>query len=198
MTHYPPQKFNLPSEITRRGFLATGLRLLLAGSVSTAALRAAATDLARFESPTEESPGMPWRVVEAVQEHLLPSEPGIPGARDVNATGFLRLLMTNPLLETSDRNFIEQGATEFVALCHAQFGQGFLDLKVDQRQQALRRFEQSHTGHVWLAEMLEFLMEALLGDPSHGGNPEGTGWKWLGITPGFPRPPLTPLGQDPK
>ncbi len=189
MTHFRPRTLNLPIEMTRRGFLASGLRLLLVGSVSTSALRAAAA-LAQSELPAEEPSGMPWRVVAAVQEHLLPGEPGIPGARDVNAAGYLRLLMTSPHLEAGDRKLIEQGAAEFVALCRTHYAASFLALESDPREEALRRFEQTHTGHVWLGEMLEFLMEALLGDPSHGGNPEGIGWKWLGITPGFPRPPL--------
>ena len=31
-------------------------------------------------------------------------------------------------------------------------------------------------------------MEALLTDPAYGGNPDGIGWRWLGHTPGYPRP----------
>ena len=31
-------------------------------------------------------------------------------------------------------------------------------------------------------------VEAVLGDPVHGGNPDGVGWAWAGIEPGDPRP----------
>lgn len=126
----------------------------------------------------------------AVQEQLLPSEPGIPGAREVNAAGFLRLVMADPRFDASERKFIEAGVVELEEVCSSHYARSFLELTDREKSASLRQLEQSHSGHGWLAEMLEFLMEALLGDPSHGGNPAGIGWKWLGITPGFPRPPV--------
>jgi gluconate 2-dehydrogenase gamma chain len=129
-------------------------------------------------------------VVAAVQEQLLPSEPGIPGAREVNAVGYLRLLMGDPGFDASDREFVTGGVVELEQMCRRRYSKSFLALDGAERESALRQFEQSHRGHGWLAEMLEFLMEALLGDPSHGGNPAGIGWRWLGIQPGFPRPPV--------
>ncbi len=125
----------------------------------------------------------------AVQEHLLPPEPGIPGAREVNAAGFLRLVMSDPRLDAIDRRFIESGVVQLEEMCRSRYAKSFLELSGPQRETVLRQLEQSHEGRDWLAEMLEFLMEALLGDPSHAGNPDGIGWKWLGIRPGFPRPP---------
>ena len=35
-----------------------------------------------------------------------------------------------------------------------------------------------------------YLLEALLADPVYGGNTDEVGWKWLGYTAGFPRPPI--------
>ncbi|MBW2274888.1 MAG: gluconate 2-dehydrogenase subunit 3 family protein [Deltaproteobacteria bacterium] len=173
----------------RRGFLAHALRLLLAGPLSVSALRAAAASL-ESDDPEAGLSSSQWKLVAAVQEHLLPSEPGIPGAREVKAAGFLRLVMADPRFDSADREFIEKGVVELEELCRALYAKSFLLLGRKEREAALRRLEQSHSGHGWLAEMLEFLMEALLGDPSHGGNPAGIGWEWLGIQPGFPRPPL--------
>jgi gluconate 2-dehydrogenase gamma chain len=171
----------------RRSFLAHGLRLLLAGPVAAGSLRAAA---AAATDPTAGLSPMQWRLVAAVQEQLLPSEPGIPGAREVNAVGFLRLVMADSRVDASERKFIEAGVVELEQVCANRYSKSFLELTGRERGAALRQLEQSHSGHGWIAEMLEFLMEALLGDPSHGGNPAGVGWKWLGITPGFPRPPV--------
>jgi hypothetical protein len=36
--------------------------------------------------------------------------------------------------------------------------------------------------------MLAIILEAFFGDPVHGGNPDEVAWKWVGHTPGFPRP----------
>jgi len=160
--------------------------MLLAVPVSISALKAAAAP--ELDEPTTGLTSAQWRAVAAVQEHLLPPEAGTPGAREVNALGFLRLVMADPRLDSKDRKLIEVGVVELEEACRALYSKTFVELGGKQREAALRRLEQSHSGRGWLFEMLEFLMEALLGDPSHGGNPGGVGWKWLGIAPGFPRP----------
>jgi gluconate 2-dehydrogenase gamma chain len=174
----------------RRGFLAHALRVLLAAPVSVSALKAVA---AAAPSSSEAEAGLTptqWKVVAAVQEQLLPSESGIPGAREVHAVAYLRLLVGDPRFDASDREFITSGVVELEEACDGLYSKSFLALDSKQKEAALRQFEQSPRGHGWLAEMLEFLMEALLGDPSHGGNPAGVGWQWLGVQPGFPRPPV--------
>jgi gluconate 2-dehydrogenase gamma chain len=175
----------------RRGFLAHALRVLLAGSVSASAMRAAAAALPESDAPEAGLTSRQWKLVAAVQEHLLPSELGIPGARDVNAAGFLRLVMADSRFDPADHEFMVGGVVELEQVCGALYSKSFLELDTKQREVALRRLEQSRSGRGWLAELLEFLMEALLGDPSHGGNPAGIGWTWLGVQPGFPRPPVS-------
>ena len=177
--------------MTRRGFLVRALRAVVAGTASLPALRAAAAALA---TPGTAAGGgltaAQWAVVAAVQDHLLPSEPGAPGAREIHGLGYLRLALDDPKLDPAERELVCAGVAELDTLCRERHAKGFADLDAAQREAALRRIEQSPTGTAWLAEMLDFLMEALLGDPSHGGNPGGIGWQWLGVTPGFPRPPL--------
>ena len=182
--------------MTRRGFLARLLRSLVAGSATPAALRAGALALETGKVPSQGSllSATQWRTVAAVQEHLLPSEPGIPGAREIHATGYLRLVLTDPRLDDADREFIRSGVVELDEVCGSLYAKTFTALEVEQREAALRKLETSRSGRRWLAEMLEFVLEALLGDPSHGGNPNGIGWQWLGVTPGFPRPPLRVRG----
>ncbi len=177
-------------EMNRRRFLAHSLRMLLVGPVAVSTLRSVAAAAACSEDPVAGLSSAQWKSVTAVQEHLLPSESGVPGAREVNAGGFLRLVMADPRFDAVDRAFIEDGVVELEDLCRKDHAKSFVELTGPQKDAALRRLEQSHSGHEWLAEMLEFLLEAVLGDPSHGGNPGGVGWKWLGIQPGFPRPPV--------
>lgn len=124
----------------------------------------------------------------AVQEHLLPSEPGIPGARDVHAVDHLRLVLQDPRLDPADRDMVRAGLVDLRALCQELYARPFEKLTAEQRERALRRLEAAPGGHRWLHEILEFLLEALLGDPSYGGNPGGIGWSWLQVDPGFPRP----------
>lgn len=178
--------------MTRRGFLARLLRTLMAGTAATPMLRAAASAVEAGGLPDGSTGLAPaqWETLTAVQEHLLPSEAGIPGAREVHAARYLRLVLADKRLDPGEREIIRGGVSELDEICRALHAKSFPALETDQREAALRMLEKSPTGRRWLAEMLEFLMEALLGDPSHGGNPKGIGWKWLSINPGFPRPPV--------
>jgi gluconate 2-dehydrogenase gamma chain len=181
-----------PRALNRRGFLAQVLRTLAAGATSGPALRAAA---AALEPGALARPGAglsagQWRLLAAVQAHLLPSEPGAPGAHEVNAAGYLRLVLADPGLDPEDRELVCTGVIELEGLCRDLHEREFTALAEREREAVLREFEKSPTGERWLGEILDFLLESLLGDPSYGGNPNGIGWKWLGITPGFPRPPV--------
>jgi gluconate 2-dehydrogenase gamma chain len=71
----------------------------------------------------------------------------------------------------------ERGNKEFVALSERE------------RERVLRDFEDTHEGDLWLTLVLGYTLEAYVGDPSYGGNPDEVVWRWLGHRPGFPRPP---------
>jgi gluconate 2-dehydrogenase gamma chain len=180
----------------RRRFLARGLQGLVLGASSLSALEAIARDLQSRPASAEAgiSAGQ-WKTLTAVLDHLLPSEPATkdqpfrPGARDVQATGYLKLVLRDPKLDPEDIQVLEEGVAALEERCLQAFQRGFPELSSSQKETLLRDFEKTEQGERWLGEMLDFLLEALLGDPSRGGNPDGLGWKWLGITPGFPLPP---------
>jgi gluconate 2-dehydrogenase gamma chain len=52
----------------------------------------------------------------------------------------------------------------------------------------LRGISRSTAGENWLNNLLGYIFEAMLSPPIYGGNPEGTGWKWLEHQAGFPLP----------
>ncbi len=187
---------NLDKPMKRRRFLARSLQGLVLGASSLSALEAAARDL-QLQLASEEmgiSAGQ-WEALAAVLDHLLPSEPATkdqpfrPGARDVQAMGYLKLVLRDPKLDPEDTRLLQEGVTALEERCLKRFQRRFPDLSSSEQETLLRDFEKTLLGERWLGEMLDFLLEALLGDPSRGGNPDGMGWKWLGITPGFPLPP---------
>ena len=130
-----------------------------------------------------------WAVLEAVQAHLLPTEPDAPGAVEVNALPYLRLMLGEPGRDLADRIFIRDGVKNLERLTNEKFGNTFSKLSVPQRETVLRNFETEQGGSGWISSMLDYVLEALLTDPVYGGNPDGIGWRWLDHTPGFPRPP---------
>lgn len=149
---------------------------------------------ARIEPTPAGAPGLSfdpaqWALIEAALDRLLPSEPGEPGARDVNAVGYLDRVLQEPELEPAryldvvregvsylDQYAIERGAPRFAALDGAG------------KDAVLKAFETAPRGVLWIRRVLYFALEALLGDPVHGCQPGEVGWKWLGNAPGGPRP----------
>lgn len=129
-----------------------------------------------------------WRLVGAVQDHLFPSEPAAPGAQEINALAYLGWVVADDNLDPDHRAFILRGAEwveeHALALEQASFG----ELDEGGRERVLRHVAATGGGENWLSTVLMYLFEALLTDPVYGGNPDGVGWKWLGHTPGFPRP----------
>lgn len=174
--------------VSRRAFLAR-----MAG-VSVAALFPLASAGATQQADDwEELTDQPQAVLAAVQQHLFPSEPGIPGAREINALAYLNNVLIDPQVDGDERAFVLNGLDWLEDLVKGATGQSFVDLDTAQREQMLRKIEQSSAGENWLATILLYIFEALLSDPAYGGNPNGIGWQWLEHQPGFPRPPADKL-----
>lgn len=132
----------------------------------------------------------PWPLFAAVQDILFPSEPHAPGAREINALGYLRGVLAEPRRDRDENRLILKGADWLDDLSRQRHHAGFLELADDKREQLLHEISTSEQGELWLSTLLFYICEALLTDPVYGGNPNGIGWTWLGHTPGFPRPPV--------
>lgn len=140
-----------------------------------------------------------WQTLGLVQQHLLPSEPGSPGASDINALGYLRFVVADPWLKSDTRTFLLQGVDWLEALCLEQADRSFIELDVERCEAMLQQVAATRAGERWLSTQMLFLLEALLVDPAYGANVNEVGWRWLGHVPGFPRPdaktiyPVLPL-----
>lgn len=129
-----------------------------------------------------------WATIEAVQDHLLPSEPDAPGARDVNAVRYLDRTLADPKFDPDVKAFILDGIGWLNEIALEQAGAAFHRVDPSRREDLLRHIVESGAGERWLSNLISFTLEALLADPLYGGNPDGIGWKWLGHDPGQPRP----------
>ena len=147
--------------------------------------------LAKKRAAAVDPPALPepWRTLDAVMEHMLPAEPDSPGARDIQAVEYLQNMLQAPDVPEDDRRFILNGVGWLNDLAKKEQAADFVGLNAQQREEILRRIEQSRAGERWLSAVLTWLLEALLSDPVYGGNPKGMGWKWLQHPPGYPTPP---------
>jgi gluconate 2-dehydrogenase gamma chain len=164
--------------LTRRRFL-----LCLAGGSLAALFPWTAT------AAPEPDPAASWQMLDAVQRHLLPSEPEAPGAAEIKALDYLRFILDHDPGKADDRQFILKGAGWLEGMAQNLAQASFLNLDEAQRERVLREVEKSEAGSNWLSLLLLYLIEALLADPVYGGNPDGVGWRWLAHIPGFPHPP---------
>lgn len=167
----------------RRRFLATcagAAALPFVGTVPGHAVEKSATDWQAKE---------PWLTLAAVQEHLFPSDGIAPGARQINATQYLKNVIDYHDVEQSEKDFIQSGVKWLNGLAREKYSANFIELDTSAKEKTLRKVAQSRAGENWLSTLLSYLIEALLTAPAYGGNPKGIGWKWLEHQPGFPQPP---------
>lgn len=176
--------------IDRRGFFtrlsgATALVALspMAGGAEVSKQRGAG------ETQSPQLSDQQWQTLAAVQDHLFPSAPDSPGARDINATAYVNAVLADPRLDPAEGDFIKNGIGWLEKIARDAQGGPFVSLKPEKREAALQALNATGRGENWIATVLMYIFEALLGDPVYGGNPGGIGWDWLGHDPGFPRPP---------
>ena len=130
------------------------------------------------------------QALQAVQEHLFPSDADSPGAADVSAGAYLETAITAPGIDPDTRNTVVNGLGRLQDASRERFEMLFNDLDLEQREQLLRYLaDNTRWGRAWLSLLLYYIFEALLSDPAYGGNPGEIGWRWLDHQPGFPRPP---------
>jgi len=129
-----------------------------------------------------------WRILGLVQTHLFPSEAQAPGAKEVNALGYLHFVMTWKGTDPAEPRILRSGLDRLREIATQTAGGTFEALDAPGREQTLRTLEAGESGTEWILLVLDYIFEALLADPVYGGNPEGVGWRWLQIEPGHQRP----------
>lgn len=135
------------------------------------------------------APADPWPTMAVVHDHLFPTTAGAPGAKEINATNYLRTVLAEPDMDPDDREFIVNGISWLNGVAIERHKLTFIELAKDERESVLRQIEKTGPGERWISLLLLYVFEALLSDPVYGGNVDQAGWRWLEHQPGFPRPP---------
>ncbi len=165
-----------------RTALISRRRFLIAAAGGSAAL------LFGTPRPVHARASDPWPTLDAVLEHMLPSEPDSPGAAEIHASDYLRFVVDDPRIDEAGREFILQGSGWLDELAQQKHSLPFPALGFDDKEQLLRQITQTAAGENWVSTLLSYLLEALLTAPAYGGNTDGIGWRWLQYIPGFPLP----------
>ena len=120
----------------------------------------------------------------AVQEHLFRAGSKIPSAQSMNTTQFLFETMMHKSFDKDIKAFVLEGAKE---LEKREKGQ-FTSMTEQEKEKALRAYEETNYGRNWLSRIMTLTMEGLFSDPIYGSNIEEAGWKSISSYGGLPRP----------
>ncbi len=157
--------------MNRREFITAAAAATLYGSASLADTRV--RDRERL-----------FALIAAVQRHFFPKGLHMPDADTFNAPSYLRDAVTHSSFDPDIRDLLFEGAERFDRFCDKEF----VSMSEKQRENTLRKFEESDFGSYWLAQIMNLTLEALLADPIYGGNTNECGWMAFELTPGNPRP----------
>ena len=122
--------------------------------------------------------------LEAVQEHLFPEGSKIPSARSMHLTEFLYETMSHHSFDRDIKAFVLDGAKELEKRENGRFS----SMSKQEKEKALRAYEETAYGKSWLSRMMTLSLEGLLSDPIYGSNVKEAGWKAISSYGGFPRP----------
>jgi hypothetical protein len=131
-----------------------------------------------------------WETLDAALRRILPSDHGGPGAAEVNAVGYLDAVLQEPEIEEDVKARVRAGVRRLMDFADARGGERYAALPPEVQDEGVRQFEQPWAQQMWLRNVISFALEALLGDPIHGGNVGEAGWTWAGVEP----PPFRPEG----
>jgi gluconate 2-dehydrogenase gamma chain len=106
----------------------------------------------------------------------------------VNAIGYLDAVLADDEVDAETRALVKDGAARLDELARKRGAATFPALAREGQEALLHSFETDARGVEWLRKTIAFALEALLGDPVHGGNTDEVGWRWIGHRPGVPRP----------
>lgn len=121
--------------------------------------------------------------IAAVQNHMFPKGSKLPSAKAMNVTQFLFETITHKSFDKDIRAFVLEGAEELISR-----EKGYFTSMTDQdKEKALRDYEETNYGSNWLSRILTLTMEGMFSDPIYGSNIKEAGWKSLGAYGGFPR-----------
>ncbi|MBK8169020.1 MAG: gluconate 2-dehydrogenase subunit 3 family protein [Sandaracinaceae bacterium] len=176
----------------RREFIERVMRVSLVGAVGATALPGCASWLFwRSDTPATQRVTLDstqMQTVASLQNIMLPAGSEFPSAQDVRALPYLLAALADPLVDSDVVTRIVSGSDQLDALSRASHALAFASLATREQEKQMRAFEQASGGRAFLDAVLTFTLEALLGDPVHGGNPNEVGWRAFAIEPGFPRP----------
>ena len=127
-------------------------------------------------------------VLAAIAECLVPSDDLGPGAKEAELAPFFTTVFADQRLSTVTP-LLKRGSAFVMKVAQAEKKMAFVALDVAARDDILRRLADNQmrpdgfSGPLFVRIVLALTLEGFLGDPRHGGNKGGVGWRAVGFSP---------------
>ena len=171
-----------PSQPRRRRFLKTAAAAAASGALASCGRSGSSW---RFFTAHEA------RTVEAASERLIPTDQD-PGAAWAGVVRYIDRQLAGHFNFRTFRELYRQGLAGIDQTSAAMFRARFINLTADQQAEVLKALEKgTPPGETWkqvpprrfFDALLNHTMQGYYGDPRHGGNRDGVGWRALGLPP---------------
>lgn len=128
---------------------------------------------------------IPLDIIELLQEDLLPLSKKL---HSNSALYMLNIVLNHSKISNENKEFIRNGVKWLNEECVEMYGSIYTELTSQQREKVLKTISQASWGNSFIFTMLQYIVEAVLGDPIYKINQNGKGWAWLQYESGYPRP----------
>lgn len=136
----------------------------------------------RFFTPTE------YQTLSAACERILPRDEEDPGAIDLGVPSYVDRAFADGDYAHRHQLF-RRGLRDLDADAVNLTGRLFHQTDDDDQDQILGDYESgTHEETEFFRLLMDVTLEGAFGDPSHGGNKHGLGWRLIGFAPGDPMP----------
>jgi gluconate 2-dehydrogenase gamma chain len=183
-----------PFAVNRREFIvevvwaSMGASLVLVGGCQAHREATPATPSdAGAPKPPPAAPGHFFNALElatltAACERILPRDDE-PGATDLGVPAYVDRILTDDIM-VNWREPLRRGLADLEERARQRGGASFTALADVAQDELMAEMETATRGPTgFFARLMRLTFEGAFGDPRHGGNRDGLGWKLLGFTP---------------
>jgi hypothetical protein len=107
---------------------------------------------------------------------------------EIKTAPYMQIVFDHSRISEADKTFLKNGVKWLNEESIMQYKQEYTKLSSQRRQDILATVTQTNWGESFVYDVMNYMFEAMLGDPIYGGNNHEAGWKWLQFQGGKPSP----------
>lgn len=106
----------------------------------------------------------------------------------IKTASYMHIVFNHSRISEDDKKFLKNGVKWLNEEAIQMYKKEYVKLLSSQREELLKHVTQTEWGDSFVYDVMNYMFEAMLGDPIYGGNNHEAGWKWLQFQGGEPRP----------